>query len=142
MFIYSTEEFKNEFEKLIKNNSYRDLEKEIIEYFFDKNIQDLCSGTRLNNSNDAPYIKKRLNGKGGYRVYFYLILKDDCLYLMFVHPKTGSEGSDNISNESKALLYKKVLECVKRNTPFYKIELQVFENIQKLKFILITQESD
>ena len=31
---------------------------------------------------------------------------------MFVHPKTGAHGSDNITDESKAYLYKKVLECI------------------------------
>jgi hypothetical protein len=31
---------------------------------------------------------------------------------MFVHPKFGSQGSDNITDESKAFLYKKVLKCI------------------------------
>jgi hypothetical protein len=34
---------------------------------------------------------------------------------MFIHPKTGSLGYENITDESKALLYKKVLECIKTN---------------------------
>ncbi len=34
---------------------------------------------------------------------------------MFVHPKTGSLGYDNITDESKALLYKKVLQCIHTN---------------------------
>jgi len=34
---------------------------------------------------------------------------------MFVHPKTGSMGSSNINDESKASLYKKVLDCIKSN---------------------------
>jgi hypothetical protein len=37
-----------------------------------------------------------------------LIIKDEKLYLMFVHPKTGALGSENITDESKAYLYKKV----------------------------------
>jgi hypothetical protein len=37
---------------------------------------------------------------------------------MFVHPKTGSEGSDNITDESKAKIYKDVLEAIKTNNLF------------------------
>jgi hypothetical protein len=32
---------------------------------------------------------------------------------MFVHPKSGSLGFDNITDESKTILYKKVLESIK-----------------------------
>lgn len=46
-------------------------------------------------------------GKGGYRLYFLLIIRKESLYLMFVHPKTGSYGSENMTEESKAYLYKK-----------------------------------
>ncbi len=41
---------------------------------------------------------------------------------MFVHPKTGSQGSDNITDESKAYLYKKVLECI-QSEDLYKLSL-------------------
>lgn len=113
MTIFCLEDFKLEFEKLMKKNSYSSIETEIIEYFFGKDIQDLISGTRLNNSDTTPYIKKRLKGSGGFRLYFLLIIKDENLYLMFLHPKTGSLGYDNITDDSKTLLYKKVLNCIK-----------------------------
>lgn len=115
MVIYCLEKFKVEFEKLISKNSYKSLQKEIINYFFDKTVQDLASGTRLNGDSENPYIKKRLKGSGGFRCYFLLVLKNEDLYLMFVHPKTGSMGSSNINDESKAYLYKKVLDCIKSN---------------------------
>lgn len=120
MEIFCLEDFKVEFEKLKKKNSYSTIEEDIIEYFFDKEITQLMSGTRLNNSDDAPYIKKRLNGSGGFRIYFLLIIKDKRVYLMFVHPKTGSLGYENITDESKAMLYKKTLEGIKANN-LYKI---------------------
>ncbi len=113
MAIYCIESFKAEFEKLIKNNSYSSLEQDIIDYFFNKTFEKLLSGTRLNNSNTTPYIKKRLNGSGGFRFYFLAIVKDENLYLMFVHPKTGSHGFDNISDDSKKFLYKEVLASLK-----------------------------
>lgn len=129
MKIFCLEEFKHAFEKLSKKNAYSSIEADIITYFFDKDIQSLISGTRLNNSEKTPYIKKRLNGSGGFRVYFLLIVKDENLYLMFLHPKTGSLGYDNITDESKILLYKKVLECIKTNNLF----IVTVEN-EKLKF--------
>ena len=113
MEIYCLEDFKTEFEKLISKKSYSSLNQDIIDYFFGKSFQELCSGTRLNNSDETPYIKKRLNGRGGFRVYFLLMIKNEKLYLMFVHSKTGSMGSENINDESKAYLYKKILNCIK-----------------------------
>lgn len=118
MTILCLEDFKTQFEKLKKKNSYSSIEDDIIEYFFNKELQQLISGTRLNNSDTTPYIKKRLKGSGGFRVYFLLIIKDEKVYLMFLHPQTGSLGYENITDESKALLYKKILECIKTNNLF------------------------
>lgn len=87
-----------------------------------KKHHNYCRGTRLNNSDDIPYIKKRLNGSGGFRIYFLLVIKDEKIYLMFLHPKTGSLGYENTTDESKALLYKKVLESIKSNN-LYRITL-------------------
>jgi hypothetical protein len=63
MIILCLDEFKNEFEKLIRNNSYSSIEIDIIEYFFNKNIQELSSGIRLNNSDTIPFIKKELRAE-------------------------------------------------------------------------------
>lgn len=112
MDLYCLEDFKVEFEKLKSKKSYKTLEQEVINYFFGKTTEQLCSGVRLNHSVEVPYIKKRLGGRGGFRVYFLLVIKNDSLYLMFVHPKIGAQGSENITDESKAYLYKKVLECI------------------------------
>lgn len=113
MKIFCLAEFKVEFDKLKSKNSYNSIESDIIDYFFNKSVQDLCSGIRLNNSSTIPYIKKRINGGGGFRFYFLVAIKDENLFLMFVHPKTGSLGYENITDESKAYLYKKVLESIK-----------------------------
>ncbi len=88
----------------------------------------------MNHSEVSPYIKKRLGGRGGFRVYFLLLIKNDSLYLMFVHPKTGVYGADNINDESKAQLYKKVLDCIEQRD-LYRLSLDsknknlVFESI-------------
>ena len=131
MKIFCLEDFKVEFEKLSSKKSYKDLEKEIIDYFFDKPIQELESGVRLNNSDNTPYIKKRISGRGGYRCYFLMVMKNDCLYLMFVHPKTGTSGSSNITDESKTYLYKKVFKSI-QSQDFY--ELSLDESKKKIIF--------
>lgn len=122
MELYCLEDFKVEFDKLKSKKSYRTIEQEMINYFFNKTLEQLRSGTRLNHSDEIPYIKKRLGGRGGFRIYFLLVIKNESLYLMFVHPKTGSQGSDNITDESKAYLYKKVLECI-QSEDLYKMSL-------------------
>ena len=132
MQIFCINEFKVEFEKLNSKKQYSSLGKEIIDYFFKKNSNELLSGTRLNNSNDIPYIKKRLRGKGGFRLYFLVIVKNEDLYLMFVHPKTGPFGASNITDESKTFLYKQVLAAIK-NQNLYILELD--ENRKHLVFI-------
>lgn len=113
MEIFCLEDFKVEYEKLISKKPYQTLEEEIISYFFNKTSQELLSGIRLNNSDTVPYIKKRLLGRGGYRCYFLIVLKEEHLYLMFVHPKRGPDGAENIKDKSKAYLLKKVHDCIK-----------------------------
>jgi hypothetical protein len=132
MVIYCINDFKKAFDDLMKKRAYRSLEGDIIKYFFDKKTEDLLSGKRLNLQQDAPYIKKRLEGSGGFRVYFLIKIVDKNLYLMFVHPKTGSEGSDNITDESKAKIYKEVLDCIKNND-LYKLTLS--DDKTKINFI-------
>jgi hypothetical protein len=131
MDIFCLEDFKVEFEKLKGKKSYSSIEDDIIKYFFGKNAQELSSGVRLNNSSETPYIKKRINGSGGFRFYYLLIIKDEKLYLMFVHPKTGALGSEYITDESKAYLYKKVLDSIKSNDLY---QLTLNEENKKIDF--------
>ncbi len=120
MDIYSLEDFKVEFEKLIRKNSYKSLESELFDCFFDKEIGELCNGTNLNNNNSTPYIKKRISGRGGFRCYYLAVIKDNSIYLMYIHPKTGPYGTTNIKPEYKSELYKKVHTCIK-NGDLYKV---------------------
>lgn len=116
MKVYCLVEFKNQFEKLKKNNSYKDLEKDIISNFFGKNTKDFFgNGARLNGTNDAPFIKKRIAGSSGWRFYYLLLIKDDRIYLMYLHPKTGSDGASTTTKEYEKSLYNEVLSCIKSN---------------------------
>ena len=131
MRIFCLEDFKVEFEKLISKNSYKSIQRLVIDHFFDKFVDELKQGTRLNNSDETPYIKKRLGGRGGFRCYFLLILKDECLYLMYIHPKTGKYGARNLTKESINSLNKKVLESIK-NSDLY--ELNLDEDKENIEF--------
>lgn len=75
----------------------------------------LCTGTRLNGSSETPYIKKRLKGRGGFRVYFLVLILNDCLYLMHVHAKTGKLGYENVADAFKTSIYKDVLLAIESN---------------------------
>lgn len=136
MKIYCLEDFKFAFEKLKSKNSYKSIEQDTINYFFNKSSSDLSPGTRLNNSDLTPYIKKRLGGRGGFRFYYLLLIKDDRIYLMYVHPKTGVYGAENITDESKAMLYKKLLTSIE-NKNLYQLFLNSTEKniiFQKMNF--------
>jgi len=113
--IFCIEEFKTEFYKLISKKAYTYLEKELINHFFNKSLKELKSGTLLNNHHKIPYIKKRLGGSGGSRVYYLMITEKEQLYLMFVHPKTGPHASSNIKGSFKSALYKKVYKDIQSN---------------------------
>jgi hypothetical protein len=118
MNLYCIADFKIEFEKLIKKRSYRSLQEQLISYFFGKEVNDVISGTRLNGSSDTPLIKKRLDGSGGFRVYYLLLIIKDSLYLIYVHPKTGSYGSPNLKDNVTMKLYKKLLTSITENDLF------------------------
>lgn len=130
MKIYCLEDFKVEFEKLQSKKSYQGLETQVISYFFGKTSEQLANGTRLNHSSEVPYIKKRLDGSGGFRAYYLLLLKDEKLVLMFVHPKTGSLGASNIDDNYKAYLYKKVLACIESDELYELVLNDAQSNIQ------------
>jgi len=56
MQLFCLDDFKVEFEKLISRKSYQDLQKEMMDYFFDKSVEELKSGTRLNNDEEIHLI--------------------------------------------------------------------------------------
>ena len=87
MKVFSTPEFKSEFEKLIRKNAYKYLSEEIIScYLGDKLIEDCLEGTKLNGHSPNPFIKKRLGGSGGSRLYLFAVITADAIYFSFIHP--------------------------------------------------------
>ena len=67
---------------------------------------------------EETYIKKRLGGSGGYRIYFLVHINKSNVYLMFVHPKPVLKRSENITDEHKAMLYKNILSAIESNNLF------------------------
>lgn len=136
MQIFCINDFKKEYETLIKKRSYKPLEEAIISYFHNKKPNDLkLKGARLNQSHDAPFIKQRLNGSGGFRIYFLLLVKENKVYLAFVHPKTGSKGAESITDKSKGLLQKRLYDAIKTNNLF-RITLNKKQN--SIKFTMLS----
>ena len=121
MHVFCLADFKEAVGKLAKSKAYATIEQTIIEHFCGKTVEQVRNGTILNNSDTVPYIKKRLEGSGGFRAYFLLLIKNDCLYLMYIHPKRGPEGSENITDEAKKAFYKKVLTCIKSDDGLYHV---------------------
>lgn len=131
MKIFCTPEFKKEYEKLIKNKSYTFLGKEIITNYIGKEIHECLTGRRLNGHSPNPFIKKRLDGSGGSRLYVIFVVKNDAAYLSFIHPKSGSAGYENISDDKKAELIDNVYECIQSNDLF---EISCCEKRENLIF--------
>ncbi len=97
MKVYCTDTFRKAYNKLIKKSSYQSLGKLIIEEILQKPSSDLATSNVINGrENDLPFYKKRVGGSRGYRVYCMLLIAKDELYLAYTHPKTGSQGADNI----------------------------------------------
>ena len=119
MKVFCIEDFKQGIQSLRGKKQYDGIELDIIDHFFEKSVAELKSGTRLNNNDDIPYIKKRIRGRGGFRVYYLLLIYKNCLYLLFIHPKTGPLGTTNITNEYKALILKKIYDAIKTGQELY-----------------------
>ncbi len=131
MNVYCISEFKDQFDKLIKKKSYLALEQEIVDYVFCKQISELHTGTNLNQNNKTPFIKKRISGSGGYRIYYLLVIRKNNLYLAYIHPKTGSLSEDNLSVKDIKNLQRRMLESISNNCLF---QLSLSENKKHIIF--------
>lgn len=120
MKIFCIPEFKSEYDKLVKKKSYSSIEETLFDFFNGKNINDLRTGTNLSTYPDIPFVKKRLQGRGGFRIYYFLLIKDDNVYLSFLHPKTGPLGIQNLKDWKKYLNL--TIEYIKSGN-LYQVEL-------------------
>lgn len=115
--IYScTQNFFDEYHKLIKVKAYKwTLPEDLYEFLNHDDPDFFKSGSLLNGNHGFPFIKIRINGSGGYRIYYYIIFIDDQIILTFIHPKTGQYGADNADKNYLKTLMKEVIEDKKAN---------------------------
>lgn len=118
MAVYCTHEFKTQVEKLGKNASYQLLEADLVAQYCNKPFAEACSGRPLSLTPGAMFLKKRLDGSGGFRVYFMAYVKDEDIYLIYVHPKTGRDGIANISPEDKKAALAQLVEAKRTQNLF------------------------
>jgi hypothetical protein len=114
MNVFITDEFLSEIKAISKNKSHSTCETDLINAIFKKNIDEIKNvGTkRLGGQPDSsPFLRKRIgsetSGKSsGYRLYFWLFILDNDIYLLFIHPKSGRRSATNISTEKQKDLVK------------------------------------
>ena len=121
--IYCIDDFKIAIEKLRKNRSYSDIDGLIIKALHNKVIDDfMLKGTNLNRSSTHPYVKLDVGGRSGYRLYYIAIVHNSCIYLGFIHPKVGSEGSTNTTTAYRSELHDKLALAIKKRN-LYKVNI-------------------
>lgn len=119
MKVFCTDTFRREYHKLIKKNSYRSLGKLIIEEVLQQPSANLATSTVLNGRpTDIPFYKKRIGGSSGFRLYCILVIKDDKLYFLYVHPKTGSKGIPNIKQAYHQTLQEELVTAIEQKQLF------------------------
>jgi|26BtaG_2_1085354.scaffolds.fasta_scaffold04658_4 hypothetical protein len=145
MNIFVTEEFLSEVKIISKDKSHSNCESDLIDSIFKKNIDEIKNiGTkRLGGQPDKnPFLRKRIgsenSGKSsGYRLYFWLFIADENVFLLFIHPKTGRRSASNISTDKQKELVKTFKEYRDRDK-FIEVELDetkgqiIFKKTKKL----------
>ena len=129
------ESFVSTVDKLLKNNSYQDCEKAIIDNIFNVFSEILfakCSALRLNASPETPIAKLRINFNKGksssYRMYVFALIKKEEIYFAHIYPKTGTKNQAALGAKEEKSIIKELLENYKE-----KLFLEVFLNKENSK---------
>ena len=112
MVIFCTTRFKTDYHKLLKSNAYRDLEEELIISFFNKSDEEICHGITIVGNKDRRVIKKRLGGRGGFRIYFFAYIVDSKVYLSHIYPKTGPQGKKSLNKQYETMLIAETADAI------------------------------
>lgn len=115
--VFCLKTFEEEFKRLMKKESYNDLEQVLIDFFFSdmSSVDKLRTGRKLNTFPGVDYIKHDLKGRGGFRCYYTLYISDNKVYLMYVHPKKGTQGSENTTKDARSEFFKELTIAKKNN---------------------------
>ncbi|MES2826681.1 MAG: hypothetical protein V4687_00935 [Bacteroidota bacterium] len=88
----------------MKNNSYKDLKQLLIDEVLEESApRKHCA--KISGTPQIPYLKKRLGGRSGYRLYCLLVEFDGKLFLAEIYPKTGSKGIATIDAKEEKRLF-------------------------------------
>lgn len=117
MGVYCTKQFKSEVERLLKKNSYQSLQELLINNYCDVSFDEAATGRVLSalptGNPTLFYLKKTLDGSGGYRAYVLAFIKEQDIYLGFIHPKTGVYGMANTSDGKRKEIMREVIKASK-----------------------------
>jgi hypothetical protein len=72
----------------------------------------------INNNQNCPFIKKRIEGSSGFRLYYLLIIVKENLYLAYLYPKTGSLGIENINADKRNEILKNTYIAIEKRSLF------------------------
>lgn len=130
MIVFVTEEFLSELKLISKDKSHSSCESFLIDSIFNKSIDEIKNiGTkRLGGQADKnPFLRKRIGSENygkssGYRLYFWLFIVEENVFLLFIHPKTGRRSASNITIEKQKDLVKTFKEYRYTNR-FLEVEL-------------------
>lgn len=112
MVVFCTKRFKVEYGRLLKSNAYRDLEVELIQSFFNRSNEEICHGITIVGNKDRKVIKKRIGGRGGFRIYFFAYIAEGKVFLSHIYPKTGPQGKTSLGKQFEALLISETADAI------------------------------
>ncbi|MEZ4850542.1 MAG: hypothetical protein R3B93_18400 [Bacteroidia bacterium] len=131
MEIKCTQSFCDQFSRLKRKKSYRDLEALLAKFFHEKEFKDLLSGARIHDTPGKPFIKKRLGGSGGYRLYYIADENEENIYNLVIYPKTGPDAQANITDAEKVECIRELVNAKKKGNLFV---CRIDENGKELSF--------
>jgi len=131
MEIFVTDEFIEEVKSILKANSHSDCEVELINSIFTQSIDVIKqSGCKRlgGDPSKSPFLRKRIESSGtgkssGYRLYFWLMVLEENVYLLYIHPKTGRKSGSNLTTAKQKELVQTFVNS-KKNSTFIKVELK------------------
>jgi hypothetical protein len=127
MTLYCTPDFIEKINDLEKKKNYASIFSDVCCYFQNKNIEELhitkeilrCSPgiTSVNKyriSSDSMGAGKR----SSYRCICMCNVPSDKIYIDFIYPKTGSEGSENLTKDGIKKISKDIIKSIQNNKIF------------------------
>lgn len=123
MKVYCTSRFISEFTDLEKKNNYASIFEDVCCYFQNKNIQELhitkdilritpnvVSLNKYRIPNNSMGIGKR----GSFRCICMCNIASDAVYIDYIYPKSGSDGSDNVTKDGIKLIIGNINSSIKQ----------------------------